>query len=89
VGEMSLLTGEPRSANVYAKTNGILLEVTKGNLAPFLTTSPILIEKISQVLADRKAKNEKAASSEDEIKSQFSQIKALAQKIFHFFFETK
>ena len=89
VGEMSLLTGEPRSANVYAKTNGILLEVTKGNLAPFLTASPILIEKISQVLADRKAKNEKAASSEDEIKSQFSQIKALAQKIFHFFFETK
>ena len=88
VGEMSLLTGEPRSANVYGKSSGILLEITKENLAPFFEASPQLIEKISQVLADRKSKNEKAGSAEDDPESRLNRVKVLAQKIFKFFFST-
>jgi CRP-like cAMP-binding protein len=86
VGEMSLLTGEPRSADVYAKSSGILLEITKENLAPFLEASPQLIEKISHVLSDRKSKNEKAGSLEEDSDSRLNRVKALAQKIFKFFF---
>ncbi|MBU3567367.1 cyclic nucleotide-binding domain-containing protein [Polynucleobacter alcilacus] len=88
VGEMSLLTGEPRSANVYAKSSGVLLEITKESLAPFFEASPQLIEKISQVLADRKSKNEKAGSLEEDPDSRLNRVKALAQKIFKFFFST-
>ena len=88
VGEMSLLTGEPRSANVYGKSSGILLEITKENLAPFFEASPQLIEKISQVLADRKSKNEKAGAAEDDPESRLNRVKVLAQKIFKFFFST-
>jgi len=86
VGEMSLLTGEPRSANVYGKSSGVLLEITKENLAPFFEASPQLIEKISQVLADRKSHNEKAGSTEEDPESRLNRIKALGQKIFKFFF---
>ncbi len=86
VGEMSLLTGEPRSANVYGKSSGVLLEITKENLSPFFEASPQLIEKISQLLADRKSKNEKAGSTEDDPASRLTRVKVLAQKILKFFF---
>ena len=88
VGEMSLLTGEPRSANVYGKSSGVLLEITKEDLAPFFEASPQLIEKISQVLADRKSKNEKVSLTEDDPESRLNRVKVLAQKIFNFFFKT-
>lgn len=88
LGEMSLLTGEPRSANVYGKSSGILLEITKENLAPFLDTSPQLIEKFSQVLSDRKSQNEKTGLGQGDQESRLSSAKALGQKIFKFFFGT-
>lgn len=87
VGEMSLLTGEPRSANVYGKSSGVLLEITKENLAPFFKESPQLIEKISKLLSDRKLENEKSGSAENDPESRLSQVKILAQKIFKFFFK--
>jgi len=34
VGEMSLLTGAPRSADVYAKADAVLIEIKKENIAP-------------------------------------------------------
>ncbi len=89
VGEMSLLTGEPRSANVFAKSNSLLLEISKENLEPFLEKSPKLIEQISQVLTDRQAHNAQALLSGEKGESTQHQIKVLAQKIFKFFFPTK
>jgi len=86
VGEMSLLTGEPRSANVCAKSKCILLELTKDDLAPIFQSSPVLIEKISQILSDRKLKNEKALMGDVQKELVVSQVKILAQRIFKFFF---
>jgi CRP-like cAMP-binding protein len=86
VGEMSLLTGEPRSANVYAKSKGILLELSKDSLAPIFKSSPILIEEISQMLSDRKMKNQKSLMGEADQVLVDSQVKILAQRIFKFFF---
>jgi CRP-like cAMP-binding protein len=85
VGEMSLLTGEPRSANVTAKSRGVLLEVTKSSLTPIFEKSPMLIDEISKILTERNLSNQNALSATEDAAESSSQIKALAQKIFKFF----
>ena len=89
VGEMSLLTGEPRSANVFARSKVVLLELTKDHLAPIFEESPKLIEEISHILTERNLINEKALSSASGHHEKANQIKVLAHKIFTFFFGEK
>ncbi|MDD5285638.1 MAG: mechanosensitive ion channel family protein [Desulfuromonadaceae bacterium] len=55
-GEMSLLTGEPRSATVRASNEVWLAEVTKESLEPILTSNPSILEKLSHILAEREAR---------------------------------
>jgi CRP-like cAMP-binding protein/small-conductance mechanosensitive channel len=86
VGEMSLLTGEPRSANVRAKVNSTLLEITKANIAPIFETHPELIEEISAVLEKRKAANQILLNKTIDADGVEKDIKALAKKILKFFF---
>lgn len=52
-GEMSLLTGAPRSATVIAKSEVYLAEITKEIMEPILASNPPLLERLSQVLAQR------------------------------------
>jgi CRP-like cAMP-binding protein len=86
VGEMSLLTGEPRSANVRAKVNSTLLEITKADIAPIFEAHPELIEDISIVLEKRKAANQLLLNKTIEPEEMAKNIKALAKKILGFFF---
>ena len=86
VGEMSLLTGEPRSANVRAKVHSTLLEITKANIAPIFESHPELIEEISRVLEQRKAANELLLNKTMEPDEMEKNIKVLAKKILGFFF---
>jgi CRP-like cAMP-binding protein len=86
VGEMSLLTGEPRSANVRAKVNSTLLEITKSDIAPIFETHPELIEEISALLEGRKAANQMLLNKPMEPDEVERDIKALARKILGFFF---
>jgi CRP-like cAMP-binding protein len=86
VGEMSLLTGEPRSANVRAKVNSTLLEITKADIAPIFEAHPELIEEISIVLEKRKAANQLLLNKTIEPDEMEKNIKALAKKILGFFF---
>ena len=86
VGEMSLLTGEPRSANVRAKVNSTLLEITKADIAPIFETNPELIDEISAVLEQRKAANQLLLNKSIEPEQMAKDIKALAKKILKFFF---
>ncbi len=53
VGEMSLMTGAPRSATVTALTSMRTLEVTKDPIAELLQKSPNLLLNFSQALARR------------------------------------
>ena len=62
-GEMSLLTGEPRSATVVAKTHCGVLTLSKASLAPVLEADPRIAESFSRVLATREQATE--ASLED------------------------
>jgi small-conductance mechanosensitive channel/CRP-like cAMP-binding protein len=52
-GEMSLMTGSPRSATVTALTRLRTLEVTKEPVEELLQNSPELLQRFSQVLAER------------------------------------
>ncbi len=52
-GEFSLLTGEPRSATIRARTDCLLYEIDRDALAPVLQRNPQLAEKLSEVLARR------------------------------------
>jgi CRP-like cAMP-binding protein len=56
-GEMSLLTGQPRSATVVAATDGEVYEIDKGHLDPILRERPSLAEALGAVMAERQARN--------------------------------
>ena len=57
-GEMSLLTGEPRSATVKALTSVEVINVPKEALEPVLKAKPELSDKLAQIIADRRARTE-------------------------------
>lgn len=86
VGEMSLLTGEPRSANVRAKINSTLLEITKENIAPIFESNPDLIEEISTLLERRKGINQELLNKTTGSEEVEKNIKILTKKILKFFF---
>jgi hypothetical protein len=86
VGEMSLLTGAPRSADVYAKRNSILVEINKEDISPILESNRELINHMSNLLAERVAQNEKSLSGDDKIKLEEAS-KNIAGKILNFFFK--
>ncbi len=54
-GEMSLLTGEPRSATVVAQTKLEVVVIIKEALGRPIMVNPVLAERISTVLAERKS----------------------------------
>ncbi|MEW6713393.1 MAG: cyclic nucleotide-binding domain-containing protein, partial [Candidatus Riflebacteria bacterium] len=56
-GEMSLLTGEKRSATVVAKTETRLLKLGRDSMGRLLSENEKLAEKLSGVLANRSSKN--------------------------------
>ncbi|MDH6249288.1 CRP-like cAMP-binding protein/small-conductance mechanosensitive channel [Polynucleobacter sphagniphilus] len=86
VGEMSLLTGEPRSANVRAKVHSTLMEITKADIAPIFESHPELIEEVSSVLEQRKAANQLLLNKTIAPDEMEKSIKVLAKKILGFFF---
>ena len=57
-GEMSLLTGEPRSATVLAHTDCEVVEIGKPVLGRSLKENPELLEKLSELLAKRRLETE-------------------------------
>ena len=68
-GEMSLLTGEPRSATVRADGDCYVMEIGKPVMAEVLRDAPGCLEQLSELLAQRKMETEgilKEAGSTDE-----------------------
>jgi small-conductance mechanosensitive channel/CRP-like cAMP-binding protein len=57
-GEMSLLTGEKRSATVIAKSDCEVLEIGKAAFAGVLQSSETLLQKLSEMLAQRRLETE-------------------------------
>jgi small-conductance mechanosensitive channel/CRP-like cAMP-binding protein len=57
-GEMSLLTGEPRSATVRADGDCYVMEIGKPVMAEVLRGAPGCLEQLSELLAQRKMETE-------------------------------
>jgi len=57
-GEMSLLTGEARSATVVADVDCEILEIAKPQLAGILQENSALLKNLSEMLAQRRMDNE-------------------------------
>jgi small-conductance mechanosensitive channel/CRP-like cAMP-binding protein len=85
VGEMSLLTGMPRSASVIAQTQVQALEISKKDLAPLLEERPEIVERLSCLLAARAAdqrridKSDAAQSEMDVVEAQKGFLRRIQQ----------
>lgn len=61
-GEMSLLTGESRTATVVATEEVQTVEITRDVLTPLIHATPDVLNRLSDLLAERQAANEKLGS---------------------------
>ncbi|WP_210409897.1 patatin-like phospholipase family protein [Leptospira wolffii] len=53
IGEMSLLTGEPRSASVYAVRSGQVIRISRDGFRDFISRSPEALFTITETIARR------------------------------------
>jgi small-conductance mechanosensitive channel/CRP-like cAMP-binding protein len=53
-GEISLLTGEPRTATVRCLTEATLVEIDKATLSPILEANPSLVESLDATIRERR-----------------------------------
>ncbi|NBU50716.1 MAG: hypothetical protein EBS47_11670 [Betaproteobacteria bacterium] len=86
-GEMSLLTGNPRSARVSMSSPGVLLELPKQALSELLAAAPDLLAKISASVV---ARSEQSDAVRRQVDSQAreesaSRVEALVQQMKRFF----
>lgn len=79
-GEMSLLTGETRSATVTALTDVVVFEITKPVFEKMLKERVKIIEEISEIVEKRQLQNQKKLSEAGEKKEPL--IKRI-KKFFH------
>jgi small-conductance mechanosensitive channel len=62
-GEMSLLTGEARSATARAAASTITYEITKEHMSTLLSARPELVGQLSAVVAHRRLRNVRAVEA--------------------------
>ena len=88
LGEMALLTGENRSADVISSTESLDGELTKDSIMSLATESPEILNKMTAVVAQRRLKNEEMTSTsgnghdEDAIKKEKKNLMARATNFF-------
>ncbi len=71
LGEMSLFTGEPRSATVTVISNSIVCEIKKDDIQDILNNRPELVEAISNTIAKRTSMNVQAIENAGKKQSHF------------------
>lgn len=87
-GEMSLMTGEPRSATVIAVTDTECFRLEKSTFREILQERPALAEQVAAVLTQRKAEllaAREGVSAEAKLKQMASSETDLLEKIRGFF----
>jgi small-conductance mechanosensitive channel/CRP-like cAMP-binding protein len=62
-GEMSVLTGEPRNATVVALGEIQAVEISKAAIARLVASTPDVVQRLSEILADRQRVNEQFAAA--------------------------
>jgi len=85
-GEISLLTGDPRTATVRALTETLLVEIDKKTLEPVLRESPDLCGAFERVIDERrKGAEDSREASREELGRSSLQRAHLADRIARFF----
>jgi small-conductance mechanosensitive channel len=79
-GEMSLLTGEPRSATIAAVTDVIAHEITREHMSGLLQKRPAVAQIISRVVAERRIKNSQAMAAAT-VEERIEQTRSLTNQI--------
>jgi CRP-like cAMP-binding protein len=85
VGEVSLLTGEVRSASVRAVDSAMVYEIGNMQYEPILRARPSLIEELACLMEERLRAN-RAQSAEYDSRQE---VKAISERIRRFFFANR
>jgi CRP-like cAMP-binding protein len=88
LGEMALLTGEKRSADVTSSTESLVGELTKDSIMSLATENPEVLNKMTAVVAKRRLKNKEmwATSSKVHDEAVQKEEKSLMARVMNFFF---
>jgi len=81
-GEMSLLTGETRSATVKAETGVLVYEITKEDMELLLDKRPEIAEQLTQIVAQRRLQNE-AFMKNLPAEQQAVEVQNFAEQLLH------
>jgi small-conductance mechanosensitive channel/CRP-like cAMP-binding protein len=85
LGEMSLLTGDPRTATVVAKAEVEAVEIGKDTFGTLIRANPAVVGRLGELLAQRQLANEKLASAADTA-ARIEQVRgSMLKKIRSFF----
>jgi small-conductance mechanosensitive channel/CRP-like cAMP-binding protein len=84
-GEMSLLTGEPRSATVRATCEVWLAEITKEIIEPILRSNPAMLETLSSILAERESISRASQEIQNEAAMALPRSEDYLQRLKSFF----
>jgi small-conductance mechanosensitive channel len=88
-GEMSALTGQPRTATVRAGSDLACVQIGKEDLQAVFSADPAIMEKISRIIAERNAQRQtltqEAASAAAREQDVSSQQKSLLGRMLRFF----
>lgn len=84
-GEMSMLTGEPRTATVRAATDVTALEITADRFRRLALARPALVEQVTMRVADRRLGLDRARDADEEASRSVAQAQqTLLQRIQRF-----
>ena len=88
LGEMALLTGEKRSADVISSTESLVGELTKDSIMSLATENPEVLKNMTAVVAKRRLKNREmwAASGKDHEEEVQKEEMNLMVRVKNFFF---
>jgi CRP-like cAMP-binding protein len=87
-GEMSMLTGEKRSATITAASETIAYEITKQAVSALLASRPSLVEVMSEAVAERQLRNVETlaeASREEQEEEKRTMTRQVMEKMRAFF----
>lgn len=84
-GEMCLLTGEPRSANVFAVEETEVLRIDKEGLRPIFENNPTLAESVYELIEERKQLLAAQAGIVEEEQEKTQKRKGMVRSIRRFF----
>lgn len=86
LGEMAMLSGEPRSATVRALTRAGAYEVSKSHIAPLIEQNPEVLSELSEVVAERqmetKRKTMEAGKFDSERRSLAKRLAGAMRRFF-------